>query len=85
MKEKKFRHKLNMLEAGAKMLKWIGILLVLGGILYLLHWKTAACCAAGISRVLFVLLVVLLAVESYQDKALNEIQSDDMMPVAAPI
>ena len=41
--------------------------------LFPLHLKVAACIALGLAGVLFVLLLILLAVEAHQDHALNEI------------
>ena len=35
--DNRFRHKLNMLEPGEAMLKWIGLLGVVGLLLFLLH------------------------------------------------
>ena len=69
----RFKHKLNMLEPGTVLLKWIGILGAVGLALLLLHWKTLACCMLGLSGALFVLLLILLAIEAHQDKVLNEI------------
>jgi hypothetical protein len=69
----RFRYKLNMLEPGTVMLKWIGLLGVIGLVLFLLHLKTAACCVLGLSGILFLLLLVLLAIEAHQDKVLYEI------------
>ena len=69
----RFRYKLNMLEPGTVMLKWIGLLGVIGLVLFLLHLKTAACCVLGLSGILFLLLLILLAIEAHQDKVLYEI------------
>ena len=70
---KRYRHKLNMLEPGTKMLKWTGILLAVGFALYLLRLKTAAYCVTGLAGASFAVLVILLIVEAHQDKVLNEI------------
>ena len=40
--EKRFKHKLNMLEPGSRMLKWIGILIVIGLLLYFFRFRMAA-------------------------------------------
>ena len=69
----RFRYKLNMLEPGTVMLKWIGLLGVIGLVLFLLHLKIAACCVLGLSGILFLLLLILLAIEAHQDKVLYEI------------
>jgi hypothetical protein len=75
----RFRYKLNMLEPGTVMLKWIGLLGVIGLVLFLLHLKTAACCVLGLSGILFLLLLVLLAIEAHQDKVLYEISMKEDM------
>ena len=69
----RFRYKLNMLEPGTVMLKWIGLLGAIGLVLFLLHLKAAACCVLGLSGILFLLLLILLAIEAHQDKILYEI------------
>lgn len=71
--ERRFKHKLNMLEPGTKMLKWIGILILTGGLLYAFRLRMAAVCVWAISGIIFAILLVLLAIEAYQDNVLNEI------------
>lgn len=71
--DKRFRYKLNMLEPGTVMMKWIGLLGGIGLVLFLLHLKTAACIALVLSGILFLILLILLAVEAHQDKILYEI------------
>ena len=71
--EKRFKHKLNMLEPGTKMLKCIGILILIGLLLYVFKFKIAAFCLWAVSGIIFVVLLILLAVETYQDNVLNEI------------
>ena len=72
-KEKRYKHKLNMLEPGTKMLKCIGILLLIGLPFYLFKIKVAAYCLWAVSGIIFVVLLVLLAIEAHQDKVLNNI------------
>ena len=72
-KEKRFKHKLNMLEPGTKMLKWIGILALAGLLLYILRFRMAAFCVWVFSGAIFVVLIVLLVIEGHQDKVLNDI------------
>ena len=62
-----------MLEPGTKMLKWIGILALAGLLLYILRLRIAAFCLWALSGVVFVVLIVLLAIEGYQDKVMNDI------------
>ena len=71
--EKRFKHKLNMLEPGTAMLKWIGILILIGILLYVFQFRVAAYCVWAGAGVVFAVLLVLLAIESHQDKVLNEI------------
>ncbi|SEW03576.1 hypothetical protein SAMN05216413_0920 [Ruminococcaceae bacterium KH2T8] len=67
------KHKLNMLEPGSKMLKWTGILVFVGFLLYVFKLRMAAFCVWAASGVILVVLFVLLAIESRQDKVMNEI------------
>ncbi len=71
--EKRFKHKLNMLEPGSRMLKWIGILIVIGLLLYFFRLRMAAICVLAVSGIIFAVLLVLLAIESHQDDVMNEI------------
>jgi membrane-bound ClpP family serine protease len=70
--EKRFKHKLNMLEPGTKMLKWIGILILIGILLFVFQLRKAAFCIWAIAGIVFVILLILLAIEAYQDNVLNE-------------
>ena len=67
----RYRYKLDMLEPGTIMLKWVGIFLLIGLALELLRWKLAAAIAFGFSGALFLLLLILLAIEAHQDRVLN--------------
>ena len=71
--EKRFKHKLNMLEPGTRMLKWIGILIVIGLLLYFFRFRMAAICVLAVAGIVFAVLLVLLAIESHQDDVMNEI------------
>ena len=71
--EKRFKHKLNMLEPGTRMLKCIGILILIGLLLYVFKFRIAAFCLWAVLGIIFVVLLILLAVETYQDNVLNEI------------
>ncbi|SNU06801.1 hypothetical protein SAMN06297422_10838 [Lachnospiraceae bacterium] len=71
--EKRFKHKLNMLEPGTKMLKCIGILILIGLLLYVFRFRVAAFCVWALSGIIFVVLLILLAVETHQDNVMNEI------------
>ena len=71
--KKRFKHKLNMLEPGIKMLKWMGILILVGIMLYVFRFKMAAFCVWAVSGVIFATLLILLAIEAHQDNVMNEI------------
>ena len=71
--EKRYKHKLNMLEPGSIMLKWIGILILIGLVLYVFRFRMVAFCAWILSRIIFVVLLILLTIEGHQDKVMNEI------------
>ena len=70
---KRFKHKLNMLEPGIKMLKWMGILILIGILLYVFQIRMAAYCVWAASGIIFVVLLILIAIESHQDNVMNEI------------
>ena len=73
----RYRYKLDMLDPGTIMLKWVGIFLLIGLALELLRWKLAAAIAFGFSGALFLLLLILLAIEAHQDRVLNEIAAQE--------
>ena len=75
--ETRFRHKLNMLEPGTEMLRWTGMLLMVGLALRLIGLKTPATVAFGLTGALLLLLMILLAVEAHQDQVLNEIAMEE--------
>ncbi len=76
--ENRYKHKLNMLEPGTVMLKWIGIFLAVGLTLLLLHMKIAAYIMFGVAGATFLFLLILLAIEAHQDNVLNEIAAQEM-------
>ncbi len=65
---KKRRIKLNMLEPGTKMLAVSGILILFALPLYLLGCKLAACILGGVAAALFVVLLILVRIELWQDE-----------------
>lgn len=67
---KKYKHKLNMLEPGTKLCKAIFILLVIGIILTIFSLKIAGAVIFIIVGVLSLLLIILLVIEQHQDKKL---------------
>ena len=72
-KEKRFKHKLNMLEPGIRMIKCIGILIFIGLLFYVFQFRIAAFCLWAASGIVFAILLILLAIESHQDNVMNEI------------
>lgn len=70
--EKRYKHKLNMLEPGSIMLKWIGILILIDLVLYVFRFRMVAFCAWILSGIIFVVLLILLTIEGHQDKVMNE-------------
>lgn len=75
--ETRYKHKLNMLEPGTVMLKWIGIFLMVGFVLRLFGLKLVSGILFGLSGAIFLLLLILLAIEAHQDRILNEIAAHE--------
>ena len=72
-REKRYKHKLNMLEPGTQMLKGIGVLVIIGLLFYFFQLKTVAICIWSVSGIVFAVLLVLLAIEAHQDKVMNDL------------
>ena len=75
--EIRYKHKLNMLEPGTVMLKWIGILLLVVFFLRLFQLQLVSYIVLGFAGAIFLLLLLLLAIEAHQDKILNEIAAQE--------
>lgn len=69
---KKYKYKLNMLEPGTKMIKAIGISIVLGIVFDLTGITLLNYIFYGLAALLGIVLLILLIIESHQDKVLNE-------------
>ena len=69
----RYRHKLNMLNPGTEMIKWIGAMVLIGLVLLLLRRYLVAYFIFGLAGLLVVALVVLLVVEAHQDRVLNKL------------
>ncbi|BCN32303.1 hypothetical protein [Anaeromicropila herbilytica] len=69
---KKYKHKLNMLEPGCKMIKAIGIFGVLAILFYLIKVSVLCYLFSGLALIIGIILCVLLMIEHHQDKVLNE-------------
>ena len=59
------------------MLKWSGILLLVGLVLRLLRLKLVSYIVWGLAGAIFLLLLILLAIEAHQDNVLNEIAAQE--------
>ena len=70
--ERRYKHKLNMLEPGLMMMKSTGILLASGSVLWLLRWNMLSSICFALAGVVFAVLLLLVAVELHQDRTLNE-------------
>ena len=71
--EKRFKHKLNMLEPGTGMIKCIGILILAGLLFYIFRFRIVAFCMWAASGIVFAVLLVLLVIEAHQDNVMNDI------------
>lgn len=69
---KSYKHKLNMLEPGNKMLKLIAILLVFGIFMHFMHLNILRNILLIGAGIMLVTLLILVMVELHQDKVLNE-------------
>lgn len=69
---KNYKHKLNMLEPGNKMLKLMAILLAGGLLTHFIHLYTVRNLLLVGTCLVLATLLILVAVELYQDKVLNE-------------
>ncbi len=69
---KNYKHKLNMLELGCKILKLIGILLAGGLLTHSIHLYSVRNIVLVVVGIMLATLLILVAVELHQDKVLNE-------------
>jgi len=67
---KKYKHKLNMLEPGIKIIESIGGLLVAGILLYVFGLKVMSYLCFGISVLAALMLFSLLIIEHHQDEVM---------------
>lgn len=75
--ETRYKHKLNMLEPGTVMLECIGVLLLGGLVARLFQFKLVSYIIWGIAGAIFLVLLILLAVEAHQDNVLNNIAAQE--------
>lgn len=69
---KNYKHKLNMLEPGSKILKLLGILLAGGLLTHIIHLYTVRNILLVVVGIMLATLLILVVVELHQDKVLNE-------------
>lgn len=69
----RYRHKLNMLEPGALMLKIAGVLALIGVIAHGLKMRLIAVILLSAAGLIAAALLILVRVELHQDRILNEI------------
>lgn len=75
---KKYKHKLNMLEPGTKMLKIMGILIFTGIGLYILRFRIASYLCFALVCLLAFILFILLKIEHHQDEVMyREAKKED--------
>jgi hypothetical protein len=68
----KYKHKLNMLEPGLKMIKVMCVTGILAVIFYITKLSLLCYIFGGLTLLLGIILWILLIIESHQDKVLNE-------------
>lgn len=68
-----YKYKLNMLESGLIMMKFIGVLFVTSILFWAAggHWLSAI--TLFLAGAVFAVLLILVAIEAHQDKVLNDI------------
>ena len=76
--ENRYRHKLNMLEPGTRMLKLAAALASVAGVCALFKWTLAARLLALAAGLVMGILLLLVTVELHQDKILNEIAAREV-------
>ena len=71
--DNRYKYKLNMLEPGLIMMKIIGVLFVIGILFWVAEWHWFSIITCFLAGVVFVVLLILVAIEAHQDKVLNDI------------
>lgn len=71
--DNRYKYKLNMLEPGLIMMKIIGALFVIGILIWVAerHWLSII--TLFLAGAVFIVLLILVAIEAHQDKVLNDI------------
>ena len=68
----KYKHKLNMLEPGSKIVKVIGLLVVLSLVFYFINAVLISVIFGCLAVALGIILWVLIMIEQHQDNVLNQ-------------
>lgn len=71
--DKRYKYKLNMLEPGLIMIKLVGVLFILGILFKALDLCLLSLITLFLAGAIFIVLLILAAIEAHQDKILNEI------------
>lgn len=71
--ENRYRHKLNMLEPGLIMMKFIGGFSITGVLFWFVQWQLLSTLMLFLAGTIFAVLLILAAIEAHQDKVLNDI------------
>lgn len=69
---KKYKHKLNMLEPGLKIVKMIGLFVVLSLVFYSIHAVLLSFICGCLAVALGIILWILIMIEQHQDNILNQ-------------
>ncbi len=73
----RFKHKLNMLEPGSRMLLAAAVLFGLGLLCRVFSWHTGMLILFILSAVIVFVLIILVAIELRQDRILNKIAEEE--------
>lgn len=74
---KNYKHKLNMLEPGLKIVKVIGLLLGLSLVFHFINAVLISLLCGCIAVILGIILWILIMIEQYQDNVLNQQAIDE--------
>lgn len=74
-----YKHKLNMLEPGIFMMQCSGSFLLGGTLLYFVGSYILAKILFTLAGAVFAVLLILVAVESHQDKVLNDLAAQEQL------
>ncbi len=75
--ENRYKYKLNMLEPGLAMMKAIGALVAIGILFWAAGWHFLSVTALLMASAVLIVLLILVAIETHQDKVLNKIAAQE--------